>query len=204
MRSKVSAVAAEWLAREGVVKQEERSLFAYAMNSLFFGIAPVIIAAALGFLFGMLPQSLWMVAPFMLVRKFSGGFHLASPVVCIFTSTVLLACALGAVYCVLQAGQTVLLTCITALSTLCLWCCSPIDSAARRLSEKERMLFRRIARILTAILFATYGVLTGFRLNAVAVPLGVGLCIAALLQVPCLLSRPGHKQNDHSHRKNVV
>ena len=82
---------AKWLEQEGAISGEDNGLFSYAVYSLLFGLLPIFIAVVLGLAFGMLREGLLMITPFMLIRKFSGGYHLDSPKLCVILSTALLA-----------------------------------------------------------------------------------------------------------------
>lgn len=187
MISRISTTVADWLAKQDAISDEDRDLFAYATYSLLFGLAPFLIAAALGVAFGMRLESLLLILPFMLIRKFSGGYHLKSPGVCIVLSTSLIALSLVAVKVVINTGCLLLLTGAVLLSTLSLCLCSPIDSESRKLSEKETKLFRMIARVVSVATLAVYLALLLISRTNVAASIGVGILIAALLQIPCLL-----------------
>lgn len=189
MIGKISSAVAAWLAREGVVADSERELFAYGMYSLLFGLMPVLLAAILGLALGMLYEGLLLVVPFMLIRKFSGGYHLKSPGMCIVASTCLLALAMWLTKGIISSGRTGIVSCVTALAAVCICLCSPIDSEARRLSEKEAKVFRAVARGMTILAFAIYQILATLGNIRSAAPVGVGIQVVAVLQLPCLVKR---------------
>ena len=186
MIKKVSSSAAGWLEHEGAISGEDLSLFAYAMYSLLFGLLPILVVTVLGIVFGMLRGGLLMVLPFMLIRKFSGGYHLDSSKQCFIFSSVLLTFALIAVKVILYFGSTFLLTILVVLSVLGLFCFSPVDNNARKLSPKERRQFRRIAQFLSACMLGTYILLRVAAPINYAAPIGVGILLAAFLQILCI------------------
>lgn len=93
MIQELSSRVAKWLEQEEAISGKDNGLFSYAVYSLLFGLLPIFIVTILGLAFGMLREGLLMITPFMLIRKFSGGYHLNSLKMCITFSTVLLALA---------------------------------------------------------------------------------------------------------------
>ena len=80
-------------------------------------------------------------------------------------------------------------TVLVALSTIGLIKLSPIDSVNRKLSVNEIVIFRKVTVILSISLFIIYALLMVFYLPKYAVPIGTGILLSALLQIPCLLKR---------------
>lgn len=195
MIQKLSAITARWLEKEGAVSEGNRSLYGYAVYSLLFGLMPILIAAVLGMIFGMLREGLLMILPFMLIRKFSGGYHLGSPGRCVLFSSLLIALALSAVKAVLRWGNLSVLTVLVFASTVSLWLFSPVDNEARRLSEKEKLVFRRVTRGMAVGFLTAYLAASAAALPGLAVPMGVGVVIPALLQLPALFPVSGSKDS---------
>lgn len=99
---------------------------------------------------------------------------------------------LSALWCVkifLSTRTVVLLPSLVSLAMLSLWILSPINNDARKLSERERHAFRRIARILSVIALATYLTMQITTLKSHSVPVGVGIVLVAVLQLPCIPRR---------------
>ena len=186
MTGVISAGVAKWLAHEGVIAEKEQHLFSYAVYSLFLGLLPIIISIALGAILGVLYESFLLLLPFMLLRKFSGGFHFNSARICIICSTALIALALGIVKLLLSGIAFIPFLICVSLSVISLWVNSPIESLARKLSAKETELFRKISRTLTVIIFLMFLLLLFFQ-NKTAIPIGVGIIVPALLQIPCVV-----------------
>lgn len=187
MIKKTSEAVALWLEKEGVVSNERRNLYAYATYSMLFGLLPFLFAIIWGIVFSMLKEALLLILPFMLIRKFSGGYHLDSPGHCIIFSNILIAVSLALIKFFFCNEYTFTLTVlvISAVVSLCLL--SPIDSEARRLSSKEKRLFRKIARIISLSALVMYLIMQCCGLHNIGIPFGVGVLLAASLQVPCIL-----------------
>lgn len=106
----------------------------------------------------------------MLIRKFSGGFHLNSSAVCFVSSTALLSLFIFIVKFVTISAQIPLFTGGVVLAAIQIFLCSPIDNEARKLSEKETVTFRTVARVMVIVFLAVYVVLTCVKQWRFSVP----------------------------------
>jgi len=189
MISKIATAVSEWLVAQGAVTDKDKSLFAYAVYSFLFGMTPIVIIVVLGFIFDMLAEGLLLITPFMLLRKFSGGYHLKSPLVCVITSTTLLTLSLLSVRFIVAGEAVIILSSLVLLAIVTLFLLSPIDSEARRLSAKEVKTFRLIARTIAILFLVIYVLLMLSNHVDTAAPIGVGMIIPAILQLPCVIQR---------------
>lgn len=194
MITKMSSAIVKWLLHAGVISDNDRELYEYAAYSFLFSLLPLCLVVLLGCITGMKIEGLFMILPFMLIRKFSGGFHLKSPGICLLSSTLLLSAFLFIIRLVIDKHQSVLFTCFVGASTLQIFLCSPIDNDARKLNEKERLVFKKIARIMSAMFLVVYLLLLLLGLLRFSVPVGAGILLTALLQVPCFFA--GKRRSD--------
>jgi len=185
----ISGAIARWLELEGAVSSSERTLFEYAAYSLLFGLLPFGIVLALGMCFHMVQEGIILIIPFMLLRKFSGGFHLKSSGLCMVTTTGVLAFAMGLIKYIVYWGQTEIVSFSVCLSVVSLCIFSPVDNQARKLSDKERIVFRKVARILSIIFLAVYFLLSLNTELRYTSAFGVGILLVGLLQIPCVVGR---------------
>lgn len=189
MIGRISESISAWLLKEKVVEYSNQELFSYAAYCLLFGMLPIFIILVLGFTCGMVYEGIIMLIPYMLIRKFSGGYHLNSPTVCLICSSLLLSLALALVKFISCTNHLHLFSLATSISVVILYILSPIDSDARRLSERERLVFRNVSRIIALCTFLIYIGLLCFQSIRNAIPVGMGINIAAFLQLPCLVDR---------------
>lgn len=183
MIQELSSKVAKWLEQEGAISGEDNGLFSYAVYSLLFGLLPIFIVVILGLAFGMLREGLLMITPFMLIRKFSGGYHLNSSILCVVLSIALLALAMGFIKLIDQNGYIQLLTVFVLLSVVCLCTFSPVENDARKLTDKERQLFRIIACILAVIVVSVYLIMYATISVRYTAAFGIGILLAAILQI---------------------
>lgn len=184
MIRKLSYLVVKWMEREGAISVEDNELFSYAIYSFLFGSLPVFIAALLGLAFGMLREGLLMITPFMLIRKFSGGYHLNSSKLCVVLSSALLTSAMVLLKVIVQGGYMTFLTVMVSLSALCLCVFSPVENGARTLTNAEKRLFRKTARVLALASLLIYFVLCKIMYLKYAAAFGIGILLTACLQLP--------------------
>ena len=137
-------------------------------------------------------------------------FHFSSCKVTIFwtrtftksKSLLVLIFSLGLVTYIIHAEQMGVLTILVWLSVLSLCIFSPIENQARKLSEKERIVFRTVARGLSLIFLAIYFYLSFHASIQYSAAFGVGVLLVGILQIPCVLGKaPFPKLNVETKRE---
>ena len=199
MIHKISGAITKWLVKAGAISEEDKELYEYAAFSFLFTLLPLALVLILGAVFGMLLEGVLLILPFMLIRKFSGGYHLKSSVVCTISSTVLLSLFLLVIRVVTAHSAYPAYSIAVGMSVLLLIVLSPIDSEERRLNERERIVFKKAAVVIALAVGAVYAVLMLCSQPGMAVSVGSGLVLSALLQLPCLVSRLVAGKKAHSH-----
>ena len=188
MMNSVSTAIARWLLREGVILDDDQEIFSYAAFCFLFGLLPVLIAIVLGAITGMLFESLLLILPFMLLRKFSGGFHLNSMIACIVVSTLVISAAIGLVSLIINFDLVGILSIMVLLSLVSICIFSPIDSPTKKISQKERTMFQWTARCITSVVALIFFLLILLNQRRIGIPIGVGVLMTAVLQWPCVIS----------------
>ena len=62
---------------------------------------------------------------------------------------------------------------------------SPIDTEERKLSERETVVFGRIARVMVIIFLIIVLILAYYHIFRIAIPISFGIILSGALQVPC-------------------
>ena len=184
----VSSGIVKWLLDSEAISQQDKELYEYAAYSLLFSIIPLVLVIVVSALMGMLPQGITFVIPFLLLRKFSGGYHLKSPGICFCVSVAVILLFMLAIKHLILANTYLQCIPVVVVSAIQLIVFSPIDSEARELSEKERTAFKRIVCVLTVIFACLFGttILLGFYWPAICISASVFL--TACLQWPCIVT----------------
>lgn len=184
MLEKGAEALTDWLVRHNAIKNADRELYVYAAYSIFLSILPLFMAILLGSVMGKAAQSIFLVLPFMVIRKYSGGYHAKNPRSCLICSWLILfmfICTL------LYVNWNFNLLTITIFSTISLWIFSPIDSNNRRLEIDEKKRFKSFAIMITVFWWIVTSIFLHLQLHSYACSLALGIIMAAFLQVPCIL-----------------
>lgn len=190
-----------WLIRQEAIEEDSRELYEYAVHSFFLGIAPLVYAVIIGGVMGELKISVTLILPFMMIRKFSGGFHAKKEWVCLISSCLLLhGCILAASH----LRHSLLFGVFVFMGVVCLMIFSPMDSENRRLEPDEKKLRKRDAAIISLIFYVVYIVLLLSRAEKYAVGIGVGILLTAGLQTPCILPKVTKKAKKMSFRDKAI
>ena len=193
----VSRAVAKWLLKHGAISVNEKELYEYGIYSFLFTLTPLFLVLMVSIPLNMAVEGVLLITPFILLRKFAGGFHFQTPLPCIIVSTVVLLGCLLEIRVILEYGSFIIHTLLVYASIVPICILSPIDSENRQLTAKEKSAFHRIAIVLATINAALYSLLLILRTVEIAIPLGTGMILTALLQLPCLFE---HQKNSNRTR----
>lgn len=197
----LAGVITAWLIRHEAIKEGQRELYEYAVHSFFLGIAPLIYAVIIGGIAGELKVSVTLTIPFMMIRKFSGGFHAKKEWVCLVSSCLLL---YGCILAASHLRHTIVFSIFVLMGVICLMAFSPVDSENRRLEPDEKNLRKRDAAIISLIFYAVYLVLMLSGKERYAICIGVGILLTVGLQMPCVLQKMTKKAKKLSFRGTTI
>lgn len=181
-----SKALVKWLLKTGAISQQDAEVYEYGIYSFLFSCVPFALVLVLSIPLNMAWEGILLIVPFFFLRKFTGGFHFQSALPCLVTSTLLLLASLAGIKALLSKPPLLAVYLAVYLSLIPIFLLSPIDSINRKLSSKEQRVFHRIAIGLGCFFVALFTLLMGFELYRIAVPIGGGVVLTALLQLPCL------------------
>lgn len=186
MIGKCTVKIADWLISCQVISEEDRELYEYAIYSIFLTMSPLLLAIVFGYLFGAVWQSVLIILPFVVVRKFSGGYHAKKAGICLISSSLLLVLCIILSFCV-ECNWMLLF--VTILSAISLMSFSPIESKNRLLSRDEQVYYKKITAVIVVSFVIIDLLLFMFHLYASVVCISIGLILSAGLQYPCILNK---------------
>lgn len=174
---KILGKISQWLADENVIEQKDKGLYEYALKSVLITICPFIAALVIGSLMGMIKEAVLLIIPFMIIRRFSGGYHTKNIWTCLILSCGLIA---GFTYLSQYIDNKWVISFITAAASIELMVLGPVDSVNYRLTYDEKQYFKKILIVL--IFLADVAALavfsSGFFRYSVCVMLGIILTSA--------------------------
>lgn len=174
----------KWLYIQGAIEESDMELYEYGAYVLLINIVPLLLSLTVGSIMGLALNGVLFITPFVLIRKFSGGFHAKRADVCFILSVVII--SLG-IYLTKEITLGIPLHIIMIWSVISLILLSPIDSENRRLSVKEKRIYRNIASGLVIIFFTIYIVLCICKKEEMAVSISLGIILIAGMQLICLM-----------------
>ena len=180
---KITKGITNWLIENGAIEDRDAELYEYAIYSIFITISPLLLVFIIGIGMGTILEGAILILPFMCIRKFSGGYHANTPGICLVSSCILL------VFCMWLAMHLEYSYWITIITTACvvsLCVNSPIDSEHKRLDDMEKRSYKKIASILSCVFYIIHCACGCIGLEKIANCLAVGICLTAILQLPCL------------------
>lgn len=180
---KVTKNITNWLVENGAIVDSDVELYEYAIYSMIITISPLLLVSFIGIGMGTVLEGVIMILPFMCIRKFSGGYHAKNPGVCFISSCAIL------VFCMWLTMQLEYSYWVTVAATGCvLSLCmnSPIDSEHKRLDNMEKLRYKKTVIVLSCIFYVIHCACGGMGLEKFANCLAVGICLTAILQLPCL------------------
>lgn len=179
-------VIADWLIRHEAVAEEDRELYSYAVYSFILSLVPMLLGIGIGLLLNCVKQCIIFMIPFMMLRKYSGGYHAKNLQSCLVCSCLLLLlCAKLSL--IMKCGWELLL--LNVSSSLCLMIASPIDHENKKLSPEEKKLYKK--KVCMLVLLFEILVLFSFLLDCYLYTtcISTGVFLSAGLQVPCIFKR---------------
>ena len=145
---KCTDTVVNWMIRCNAIKETDKELYKYALYSFFLLISPLILAGGIGFGLGRVKHGVALIFPFMVLRKFSGGYHAKKLHTCIMGSGFLLfLCIMLSMH--MQCDWKLAIA--TVIASVSLIAFSPIDSENRRLDTDEKRTYKKNNSILCDI-----------------------------------------------------
>ncbi|MGM9946680.1 accessory gene regulator B family protein, partial [Floccifex sp.] len=105
-----------WMIDMQAITEEDRELYEYAAYSFFITMAPLMLVILFGSFMGFLVESIVFIIPFMAIRKFSGGYHMKSPITCFVISCFLLLFCIILSYNLIYDRKVIIVLLISSIS----------------------------------------------------------------------------------------
>lgn len=198
MIKRIAAVTAKWLLRAGAISASDVELYEYGIYSFLFTLCPLGLVLIISIFLNMIVEGILLIIPFILIRKFCGGFHFQSSILCGIVSTAVLTAFLMGVRLVVSAGSFGWWALLLFYAAIQIAIFSPIDSEGRRLTQNEKKVFKKIAIALSFITLIVCAGLAVLHQMWAAVSVGSGMILSAALQFPCLFIKERYDEREGS------
>lgn len=153
MLNYLSRSITDFLLLKETIKTEEKEIYIYGVQLIISSIINFLICIITSLLFGELLNGLIFFVAFSSLRKFTGGFHSRSFLICniVFTMIVVVALISNMLIGAIFAG-TPMIVLLIILTMLCLILFSPVYNKNKVLTDNEK----KISNNINHSLFNTY------------------------------------------------
>jgi|UPI0004861558 accessory gene regulator B len=172
----------EWLINVNVINEDDRELYDYALQCWFMSFSPLLLTVIVCIFIDAPLYAVAFVIPFMVIRKYSGGYHSRSWCVCMISSVVI---CLAFILMCSQISLSKVFWIILLVASVLLCFLSPIESDNKSLSEEDVTLYKEYVRVLVAFFDCMVVMLSFLNLDFVAIYVGMGVILTSILQLPC-------------------
>jgi accessory gene regulator B len=167
--------------KHNVVSQDQEAVFIYGLDLLLFSVFSIVSFLILGLISGEIRTVLWILAAFIPLQSFSGGYHAESHACCYLTMLVGLIVAIGA----MKTLPVVIILLLGILGCIPIFLFAPVEHEKAPFSAAFAAKMRRIARSLACVVIVAGGSLYMFA-PQVASSLLLGLA-ASGVSVSCAM-----------------
>lgn len=139
------------LIRNNIVSEKEKEIYIYSFQIILSSFVSSLFIIIWSLLFKQIFNTIIFFCGFFLCRKFSGGYHAKSQVVCfLFTQTLFISyLSLITFTNILESKFSFVL--ITLFTNIIILTIAPIDNENKPFSKKEKTKFQKKSRILSSI-----------------------------------------------------
>ena len=185
MTKRVSVSIAKWLEKNRVINSDEIDVYTYAAFNILHTATPLLFTIVIGILMNLVLESILVIVPFVLLRKYTGGYHATTPLRCALLSAVLLSLLLAIIKATM--AFSLWLSCLLIVSETILFIFSPVDPQKRHLDAYEkRLCFVRSKQILI-ILDIVIVTLVCNQKQVASISISFGVILCALAQIPVII-----------------
>lgn len=162
-------------------------LYEYAIYILLSSILHFISVIAFGLIFNLILESIVFYSSFILIRKFAGGYHAKKPTSCYLFSIIATFIILALVKSLLCNVEYFkfhsLISLVAFVCMMFIWILSPIDTENKPLNVTEKKIYKKIAIIISLIVFISVIIFLFLGIYNIALPLLCGLFMSSLVLV---------------------
>ncbi len=161
MFHKISEQIVAYAIKTDALDQEKETEYIYGLELSLSVLTSYLSVIIIGIIMGMIWQSALFLLLFVSVRRFAGGFHFSSQIICYLVTCIMSTLVLLIIK---YTGNDVFIcSVIMGLSTLTLLILSPVPAIEKPLDDKEKIIYGRISRIMLIIVLGIYVALCFFQ-----------------------------------------
>ena len=169
------------LIANGIIKSEDKELYAYGFHQGLIIIANILTTILVGFIFGMIWQSIVFMMAYIPLRSFAGGFHAKTQLRCYVYSVILTATVLLAVRFILWTNFTTIGLAL-ALGVI-IFTLAPVEDKNKPLDKKEFTVYRKRTRMILSLEIVVIAFLVAVGLKAISAVIVISIFTLAVMLI---------------------
>lgn len=173
MQHHLSECIADFLLSQKIIKIQEKEIYVYGIQLIISSIVNLLICITISLLLGELINGLVFFASFSSLRRFTGGFHCKTFVMCNVVFSLIVAFVLLSNTFLGEAFENYLILIATVIFTfLCILLFSPVYNENKELTYIKKKRFRVLSMIVYAIhisFYLTLLIVFDFKLNIIVI-----------------------------------
>lgn len=184
MIDSVSEKCIKFFVDNDIIKNEDKELYQYALSITISAVIHILTVIVLGITFSLVVESIIFYTCFIAIRKFAGGYHAKTARGCYLFSvllSVILLIVLKLLICNMSNVINIITITVSLISTVCIRIMAPLDTENNPLSDKEKIVYRRVARIISLLVFIIFMVFLIFGQYNIALSVGLGIFMSVLV-----------------------
>lgn len=181
-----------WLLSQNVIQTSEVEIYRYAAFNIIFAALPVIMMLIIGIFLNILLGSVLFISTYIMLRKYTGGFHFKKLIVSLIISPITEFVFIF----IASKPLPIWLNLVSLLvSTISLSILSPISSESRPLDSTDIQNCRRkLKKILVFLCILCYSLYITDGVKLMSFPISA-MTMTAILQYPALIKSRGEQHN---------
>lgn len=175
MFQKISVRLTDMLQDNGIIQSENRKICEYGIRQLFIILLNIISDVFIGILFGMMSESIIFLIAYMSLRRFAGGFHSRSPVMCYVYSMIIIAGNLWIVKIWLSDKIIISILLLLLIGSILIFLLSPVEDMNKPLDMLEYKVYHKKCFFILIVEIIFYAVVSIVNLRKAAVVISVAV-----------------------------
>ena len=167
MFKKTSVRLTDLMQDNGIIQSENRKICEYGIRQLFTVLLNIFSDVFIGILFGMVSESIIFLIAYMSLRRFAGGFHSRSPVMCYVYSMIIIAVNLWMAK--IWFSDKMIINILLLIGSALIFLLSPVEDMNKPLDTLEYKVYRKKCFFILIIEIICYAVISLVNLRKAAI-----------------------------------
>lgn len=169
------------LVANGTINAEDKEIYEYGLKNIATTFLNIITTLVIGFIFGMIWQSILFMVSYIPLRSYAGGYHARTSMRCYIFSVILTVCVLASIKYIIYSNMLILI--LTFIFGTMIFIFAPIGDENKPLDEIEIKIFKKRTRIILFTEIALIGLFILLNLPWIAICMVVSMIAASLMVV---------------------